>query len=156
MTGDQDDVLLTELASMFERLDPVPPHILAAAEAVPEVLAAWRALDAGLLEVVGDTALEPVPAGVRSVGGARLVSYAAGEHIVEVELAALPAGGFRLVGLVVPASAGELVVRHRGGELRAAVDGLGRFRAEPVAAGPVSLVLRPSGGAGLATDWITL
>ena len=141
--GTEHDPLLDELAAMFARLDPVPDHVIAAAVAVPEVIAAWRDLDAGLLDVLADTALQP--AGVRSGGGPRLVTFGSGEGpdacSVEVEVGVEPSGTLRLVGLVVPTGPGELEVRHPGGALWASVDELGRFRVAGVPAGPVSLVL---------------
>ena len=50
------DPLLDELAALFDVLDPVPDHVAQAAGAVPVIVAAWRDLDAGLLEVLTDTA----------------------------------------------------------------------------------------------------
>lgn len=154
------DPLLDELAAMFELLDPVPPHVTAAAAAVPDVVAAWRGLDAGLLEVLTDTALQPMPAGVRSGGGPRLVTFGSGEGpdacSVEVEVGVEPSGTLRLIGLVVPTGPSELEVRHPGGALRVPVDELGRFRAAGVPAGPVSLVLHGMDERATATDWITV
>ena len=152
------DPLLDELAAMFEVLDPVPDHVVAAAVAVPSVVAAWRDLDAGMLDVLADTALQPVPAGIR--GGPRLVTFGCGEGpdacSVEVEVGVEPSGTLRLVGLVVPTGPGELEVRHTGGVTRARVDELGRFRAAGVPSGPLSLVLHGRGELVTSTDWITV
>jgi hypothetical protein len=154
------DPLLDELASMFEQLDPVPDTVVAAAELAPEVVAAWRDLDAGLLDVLADSALQPVGAGVRAGGGPRLVTFGAGEgqdaSTVEVEVGLEASGTVRLVGLVVPAGPGELEVRHPGGTLRVPVDELGRFRVAGVPAGPLSLVLHGAGERAATTDWITV
>ena len=38
------DPLLDELAALFDQIDPVPDHVLAAADAAVEVVAAWRGL----------------------------------------------------------------------------------------------------------------
>lgn len=156
----QRDPLLDELAAMFERLDPVPDHVVAAAEAVPEVIAAWQDLDAGLLEVLADTAVEREPAGVRSAGGPRLITFGSGDGqdgcCVEVEVGIEPSGTLRLVGLVVPTGPAELDVRHSGGTVRVQVDELGRFRAHGVHAGPLSLVLHGVGEDTTMTDWITV
>lgn len=157
-----DDPLLDELAALFDRLDPVPDTVVAAAELAPDVLASWRDLDAGLLDVLADTALEPVGAGVRAGGGPRLVTFGGGDgpqaRTVEVELGVEPSGTLRLVGLVVPAGPGELEVRHPGGSFRVDVDELGRFRAAGVPAGPLSLVLHGAGSGerAAATEWITV
>jgi hypothetical protein len=154
------DPLLDELAAMYERLDPVPEHVIAAAEAVPAVVTAWRDLDMGLLNVLADTALQPVPAGMRSGGGPRLVTFGSDDEpdecCVEVEVGVEPSGTLRLIGLVVPTGPAELDVRHSCGTLRVPVDELGRFRAVGVPSGPLSLVLHGSGARTTATDWITV
>lgn len=154
------DPLLDELALMFDVIDPVPEHVLAAALAVPEVISAWHQLDSGVLEVLDDTALQRVPAGVRSGGGPRLVTFGSGtgpdDCTIEVEVGVEPSGSLRLVGLVVPAGPGELEVRHPAGRLRAPVDELGRFRVNGVPAGPLSLVLHGIDERTTTTDWITV
>lgn len=159
------DPLLDELAALFDHIDPVPAHVLAAAEAAVEIVAAWRDLDTvdygGLLGVVTDSALMAAPAGVRDAGGGpRLVTFGAGAddlaRRVEVEVGMEPAGTLRLVGLVVPTGPGELEVRSPGGAVRVPVDELGRFRAVGVPAGPLSLVLHYPGQQAVPTDWITV
>jgi hypothetical protein len=168
----EPDPLLDELAELFDRVDPVPAHVLAAADAAVEVVAAWRDLDSvdygGLLGIVTDTALTPEAAGVRAGGGPRLVTFGtdsggperrgdAGSQVeVEVEVGVEPAGTLRLVGLVVPTGPGELEVRSPGGAVRVPVDELGRFRAVGVPAGPLSLVLHYPGRQAIPTDWITV
>jgi len=157
LSGERDP-LLDELAAMFDTLDPVPAHVLAAAAAAPSVVAAWRELDAGMLDVLLDTALEP--AGVRASGGPRLVTFGSVEGpdacSIEVEVGVEPSGTLRLIGLVVPGGPGELEVRHPGGAMRVPVDELGRFRAAGVPSGPLSLVLHGSGAPSTTTDWITV
>jgi len=162
MTGvgpvDERDPLLDEVAVMFHLLDPVPDHVLVAAMAAPEVVAAWRDLDAGLLDILADSALQPMAAGMRSGGGPRLVTFgdSADSCTVEVEVGVEPSGTLRLVGLVLPTGPGELEVRHPGGVLRVSVDELGRFRASGVPSGPLSFVLHPNGERTATTDWITV
>ena len=163
------DPLLDELAALFDQIDPVPDHVLAAADAAVEVVAAWRDLDSvdygELLGVRTDTALAGpaglsglAGSGVRSTGGPRLVTFGAGsdDRCVEVEVGREPAGTLRLVGLVVPTGPGELEVRSPGGAFRVPVDELGRFRAVGVPAGPLSLVLHYPGQQAIPTDWITV
>jgi len=158
------DPLLDDLAALFDVMDPVPDHVAAAAAAVPSIVAAWRDLDAGLLDVLADTALQPVPAGVRAAsgpsGGPRLVTFGSGDGpdacCVEVEVGVEPSGTLRLIGLVVPTGPDELEVRHPGGTLRVPVDDLGRFRVAGVPSGPLSLVLLATGERATATDWITV
>lgn len=154
------DPLLDDLAAMFAQLDPVPDHVITAAVAAPGVVAAWADLDAGLLDVLADSVLQPMAAGMRSGGGARLVTFGSADGpdgcSVEVEVGVEPSGMLRLVGLVVPTGPGELEVRHPGGALRVPVDELGRFRAAGVPPGPLSLVIHGIGARATATDWITV
>jgi hypothetical protein len=158
------DPLLDELARLFEQVDPVPEHVIAAAEAAIDVVAAWRELDTidygGLLGVVTDTALPDQAVGVRDGGGPRLVTFGAGSgeqaRYVEVEVGVEAAGTLRLIGIVVPAGAEEIDVRSPGDTFRVPVDELGRFSAAGVPAGPVSLVLYYPGQRAIPTDWITV
>ena len=158
------DPLLDELARMFEQIDPVPDHVIAAAEAAIDVVAAWRELDTvdygGLLGIVTDTALPGQAVGVRDGGGPRLVTFGAGSgeqsRYVEVEVGEEPAGTLRLVGIVVPAGPSEIEVRAPGNTFRVSVDELGRFWVAGVPAGPLSLVLYYPGQQAIPTDWITV
>jgi hypothetical protein len=158
------DPLLDELARLFEQVDPVPDHVIAAADAAIEVVAAWRDLDTvdygGLLGVVNDTAFGAQAVGVRDGGGPRLVTFGAGSgeksRYVEVEVGVEPAGTLRLVGIVVPAGPDEIEVRSPDRAFRVSVDDLGRFRAVGVPAGPLSLVLYYPGQQAIPTDWITV
>jgi hypothetical protein len=154
---DERDPLLDEVAVMFRLLDPMPDHVMVAAMSAPEVISAWRDLDSGLLEILADSAVQPVAAGMRSGGGPRLVTFGDNaDCTVEVEVGVEPAGTLRLVGLVLPTGPGELEVRHPAGAKRVPVDELGRFRAEGVPAGPLSFVLHPNGERTATTDWITV
>jgi hypothetical protein len=164
----EHEQLLEQLAAVFQQIDPVPEHVMAAAETAAEVVAAWRQLDgvgaggyASLLGVVTDTALAQA-AGVRAGGGPRLVTFGGTgseegrRRVVEVEVGVEPAGTLRLVGLVVPTGSGELEVRSPDDAFRVPIDELGRFRAAGVPAGPLSLVLHYPGKQPIPTDWITV
>jgi hypothetical protein len=158
------DPLLDELARLFEQVDPVPDHVIAAADAAIDVVAAWRELDTidygGLLGIVTDTVLPEQAVGVRDGGGPRLVTFGAGageqSRYVEVEVGVEPAGTLRLVGIVVPAGPDEIEVRSPEDVFRVSVDKLGRFWAGGVPAGPLSLVLYYPGQKAIPTDWITV
>lgn len=155
-----DDELMTELCRLATQLDPPPPHLYEAARAA----FAWRRVDrelAVLAELTADSAEdEPVLAGVRSHGTARLFTFDADHVSIELEVAGTPrVGGLRLVGQIVPPQPGDVIVRHAGGELTVEADELGRFRADGVAAGPTSLRCRLGSGESaheVVTDWLTL
>jgi hypothetical protein len=144
---DQDDErLLGELRALAARHDPVPPEtVLAARSAIAHVR-----LDAELAELVADAAVD-ARGGVRAVGAPILLSFQADSFAVEVEL--LDEGGhLHLVGQLVPPTPGVVVVRHGGGTLEVIADEVGRFAADDVARGPVSLRCAVSGRT-IDTDW---
>jgi hypothetical protein len=157
------DPLLADLAELLRRADPVPPAVRAAAEAAANVVAAWRDLDRGELALLGDSVLSgrvigapSLPAaGLRTAGTTRLLSFAGAGVSVEVELTEVRPRWLRLLGLVAPADDGMAVtVRWPSGLERTTVDAAGRFRAEGVPAGPLSLALQQSAGPPLVSDWL--
>ena len=154
-----NDPLIVALSCLLRRADPVPLAVRAAAEAAANVVAASSDFDLGALRLLGDSALDGALIGVPSLRAAglrdtRLLSFAGSGASVEVELAEVRPRRLRLLGLVSPADGGEVVVRWPSGSARSTVDAAGRFRAEDVPAGPLSLVLRQGGGPPLATDWL--
>jgi hypothetical protein len=146
------EALLAELRHAGE-LEAVPRDMVAAAKAA----IIWRTMDAELAELTYDSSTEdPALAGVRSSAASRLLTFEAPGLVVEVE--SLDAGARRrLVGQLVPAQAGRVQVRHGGGTVEVDADHLGRFIADDVVPGPVSL--RCSGAEGTApvvTDWVVV
>jgi len=137
--GDQgDDRLLRDLGELVRRVDPVPPDVTLSARSA----LALRRLDAELAELLYDSALDAdALAGVRSAATAsRLLTFEASGVTVEVEVAA-EGERRRLVGQIVPPGEARLIIRQTSGEREASADALGRFAAEDVAAGPVSIRL---------------
>ena len=143
-----DDALMAELRVLAARHDPVPAEAIAAARSA----FAWRTMDAELAELTGDSSVEPELAGVRGPGTPTLLTFEATELTVEVEVVVQPDGSRRLLGQLVPAGPGTLEIRHRGGTVTATADEVGRFAADAVAAGPVSLRCRVSESV-VETDW---
>ncbi len=143
--------LLGELRDMFERADPIPDSVLAAAHAAIEL----RDLDAQLAELLRDSAVDDVDKALAGVRGTatRLLTFSVGaERYVEVDVE--PDGDHRtLAGYVVPGTAGELIVEHPGGRLAAAVDEHGRFSVHRVESGPVRLRLSLAGAGPIVTQW---
>lgn len=147
-----DDELMEGVRRAFEVLDPVPDEVLAAARAS----IAWRTPFATLAEPAHDREARPA-AGVRG-GTARVLTFTSPGSTVEIEV--LETGRDReITGRLVPASAGEVQVRHRelppdGITARADPDGM--FWVPRVPAGLVSLVLRLEDGTSVVTSWVRL
>ncbi len=156
MTGfamdDEDADLLAELRDVVSHVDPVPPELLAAAEAG----FIMRDLDAELAALTYDSVVDTDRmALVRGAPASRLLTFEAADVTVELEAVAVGARR-RLVGQLVPAQSGRVEVRHRGGVLAADVDDLGRFVTTDIEPGPVSIRCRVSGPTDAVvvdTDW---
>jgi hypothetical protein len=152
VNDDADERLLADLADLFARADPEPEHLRSAAR----FSFALRRLDAELAELLHDSALE-APAGVRSAGGLRaLVFGAPGGTTVDVEVQEEESGLRTLIGQIVPARAMAVRVRHEAGVIVMTTDELGRFRAEGVRRGPVSIRCEPPGDPAVETGWVTV
>ncbi len=152
MPDEPDDELTTELRRLAARLDPVPPELLDAAAGA----FAWRDIDAELAELVFDSLLDTDEASlVRGAPERRLVSFAGGGLTIDVEVTT--AGPERMVmGQMVPPQRGVVDIRRRQETVSIEADELGRFRSGPLPPGPLSLRLRPAGGAPVVTDWLAL
>ncbi len=147
-----------QLESMPERLgqvvamaDPIPLDLL---QSVRSSLSR-RAADAEVAELIYDSVLDG-PGDVRSDRSCRQLSFQ-GPH-VSVEMEVVPERR-RAVGQLVPASPGNVEIRHGRGVDRVAVDEFGRFVVDDLPKGPVSFRCR-GGDAGKSsvtvTDWIVL
>ncbi len=149
---ERDDELAGELRRLADRLDPAPPELLAGAVAA----FAWRDIDAELAELVFDSLLDTDEAAlVRGSPDRRLVSFAGGGLTVDVEVTA--AGPERtIMGQIAPPQAGQVDLRRGQETITLDADELGRFRSGPLPPGPLSLRLRPAGGAPVVTDWLAL
>jgi hypothetical protein len=144
----QDDVLLAELRELVSRVDPLSPDMVAAARAS----FAWRTIDAELAQLAHDTVVDADRmALVRGAGVPELRTFEAPGLTVEVETVAV-AGGVRLLGQLVPAQPGQVEIRHPGGTVTVDADEMGRFAAEGLPPGPVSLRCG-AGATAVDTDW---
>jgi hypothetical protein len=129
-----DPVLLSGLAAEFERYDPVPAVVRAAAERAGSIVPQAKSWTVLPLVAAG---------GVR--GDAGLVRLAG----VDLEIEHVD-GSVRLTGV---ADRGEVWVRWPDGEHRAAVDDIGRFTVDGLPAGPLSVVVRVPGQPDAAGPW---
>jgi hypothetical protein len=148
---EDDGELLAALREVAEAADPLPDLVSEAARAS----LTWRRIDAELAELVQDSAGAEL-AGVRSEQASRLVTFAAGPVTIDMEII-ISGDSRRLIGQLTPSVATELEVRHAGkrSTMTVSVDDLGRFIADPIEPGVVSLVATPAGAATpIATTWL--
>ncbi|KAB8194560.1 hypothetical protein FH608_015260 [Nonomuraea phyllanthi] len=133
------------LRVVAERLDPVP------AELFEEAMRAYalRSLDAELAELTFDSWDELSATRVRGGGRARLLTFAAGEVVVELEVS-----NGRLTGHVSGGLPADIVVQRRDGATRVHADELGRFATGELAPGPLRLRVSPECGGPVVTTWI--
>lgn len=130
----QNAALLAELRQMTAMSDPVPPDAVLAARSA----FAWRRMDAELAELTADSSVDLELAGVRGVATPTVLTFDGPGLSVEVEIVEM-VGTRRILGQVVPPGPGQVDVRHRDGVITVALDEVGRFSADAIAAGPVSL-----------------
>jgi hypothetical protein len=144
--GPEEVMLEEELRALAAVLEPVPERLVQAAVDAY----AWRTVDADLAELVFDSLGDSQEAAlVRGGQGERLLSFQAASLTIEVEVTATgPAR--RLIGQLVPPQRADVEIRHQDDVLKIATDDLGRFIADSLPAGPVSLRCSPAAGAGAA------
>ncbi|MGQ0843582.1 MAG: hypothetical protein ACT4QF_05565 [Sporichthyaceae bacterium] len=142
-----EEALRELLREHFDGVDPAPDRMRTAALAA----FAWRDVDRELADVRADSLLTDAP--IRSRGGPRLVTFAAGAHTIEIEVDTTGRTR-RVVGQVVPAAQGSL--RPRSGGRAVQPDALGRFLLTDLVPGPFGLVWEPATGGAYNTAWIDI
>lgn len=150
MSDTQDEELLQELRLMMRRVDPVPASVVLAARSA----IMWRSIDAELAELTADSLVEDRRlVGVRAHDVPTMLTFEIGGQILEVEV--MPTGRVRrLVGQLVPAGPGQVVVHHGEAEVTVQADEVGRFSVDGIATGPVRVRWQASAGVRPAeTDW---
>lgn len=144
------DPLLAELRSVCDRADPVPSSVVTAAREA----FTWRTIDAELAELTADSLL--AGAAVRSADAARLLTFEAPGLEVEVEVAQAGAQR-RLTGQLIPVGEALVTIRWSNGTLQINADEMGRFAADAVPAGTVSIEVRRTGVAHpVVTSWVSI
>jgi hypothetical protein len=150
-----DRELLAQLREMLDETDPVPAFLVDAARETYT----WRTIDAELAELTTDSLIEG--AAVRSSRAPRLLTFTAEAATLVVEVAEHVRGaslGRRLLGQILSPRPAEVDIRHADGTLSVTADEFGRFRAEAVPPGPISLACRFGGATKpqLVTSWVTI
>jgi len=153
-----DDVELEqELQRVVTQVDPVPPVLLEAAVGA----FTWRTIDADLAELVFDSLVDHDEASlVRGTVQGRMLSFRASNLTIELEVTGADASR-RLVGQLMPPQRGSVDIRQGDSVVTVEADELGRFVADALQAGPISLRCRLDsamaiGQPPVVTDWIAI
>jgi len=144
-----DDELLAQLGLALDETDPVPSDAIEVAKAVFDLGNA----DAELAELVFDSLLDEALVVMRSdtlVDEARTLSFAIGNHRVDIELSA---DGTTLLGQLNPAERTRVELETTSGSREAEADDLGRFRFT-VERGSLRLRVVTTDGLIVTTPWI--
>lgn len=145
----EEEKLIAALRKGLGDSDPVPRDVIEFAKAAYT----WRDIDAELAELEFDSIDEDIPSGVRSSATARMISFQAGQWMIDIEYT--EAFG-RLIGAISPRARYTVEVRTAGTSFTTESDDSGRFEAEGVSPGPASLVLRFPDGQVVKTQWVLL
>lgn len=144
-----DAEMITKLRAGLDESDPVPGDVLEFAMAAYT----WRDIDAELAALDFDSAESGQEAGVRSAATLRMISFQAGQWMLDIEYD--EAAG-RLLGVISPETPFRVDLHSSGAFYTTESDSAGRFQADGVARGPLSLVLRLPDGQVVKTQWILL
>ena len=157
MTSDDED-LLADLRRVVAAADPMPPAVLAAADAAIET----RHLDARLALLIADSIEAGADDGFEAVRGAgddgdgRILLYEGGDVRIDVVVHQHPVT-LTLAGQVEGAvRTGVLLERADRTVAPLDLDDLGRFLVSGIAPGPVRLRCRTPAGDTVLTEWVTV
>lgn len=153
-----DDALVERMRAVVAEADPVPEAVRQAARAA----LATRDLDAELIQLVLDSAVDEAPALVRSVtvdtDAPRQLTFESGR--VSLELQVTQVRGVRSLRGLVSGAAGDVVVEtsgiRRSARSLARLDPNGWFTLDDVPSGALRLHLLALDGTAVATSWVTL
>jgi hypothetical protein len=148
-TSRSDEDLIAALRAGLDEADAVPGDVTAFAKAA----FTWRDIDAELASLDFDSAESDQEAGVRSSATARMISFQAGQWMIDIEYDEV-AG--RLLGVISPEASFRIDLHTSGAFFTTESDQSGRFQAEGVSRGPLSMVLRFTDGQVVKTQWVVL
>ena len=144
-----DDQILARLRAGLAQSEPAPPDLRDFASAA----FTWGSIDAELASLDYDSVEEEIPAGVRSTATARMLSFQAGQWMLDIEFD--PVSG-RLLGHISPQASYTVELHTSGALFSVESDEVGRFEANGVAPGPLSMVLRFADRLTIKTQWVVL
>jgi hypothetical protein len=149
-----DEALFAHLTRVVRSIDEVPEEVLDAARSSYT----WRTIDAELAEIAYDSLLdEDALDRVRSGAQPRQITFESSDLTIELEVTVI-SDRRRIVGQLIPTQPAAVEIRHPSGQVSVEADELGRFMAEGIIVGPVSLgcTLEGGGGKTVNTDWIVI
>ena len=154
---DPDELLITELRTMFADVDPVPPLVIETAKAS----LGWRRLDADLAELLSDSALEEGSFALARGGEApaRAVTFSSSGLTIDLEVHLDDPARTLLGQLSPPAPATIEVQTMAESRYSAEADRMGRFRIRLPAGGPIRLRVLGADATDrppVETSWITV
>jgi hypothetical protein len=158
MPGSPSDAeLLSALDAAIEAAQPMPSSV---AE-LGRMAWAARALDAEFAELVADSLADEVLAeddryAIRAGTQPRLLSFAAGDTAIEVEIEVGADGVQHVVGQVLPPGPATVTFERAAGAQRSQADPGGRFEFDDVARGPARLRVQRAPDGPLASAWFRL
>jgi hypothetical protein len=144
-----------ELRQAVTQIDAIPPMLLEAARGA----LTWRTIDADLAELVFDSLADDDEAAlVRGNAQARMLSFRAGGLTIDIEVTG-SGESRRLIGQIAPPERASVDIRQGDSAFTTEADELGRFIADRLRAGPISLRCRVGHGAvsaAVVTDWVAI
>ena len=145
----EDEEILATLRRALDESDLAPSDVSEFAKAAFR----WREIDAELAQLDFDSVDEDVPSGVRSSATARMLSFQTGRWVLDVEYDEVSR---RLIGQIEPETPYRIDLHSAGTFFTVESDEQGRFEAEGILTGPLSMVLRFVGGPVIKTQWVVL
>lgn len=145
----EDAELLAGLREGLSQSDPVPFEVVEFAKAAY----AWRDLDGDLAALEFDSIDEEVPSGVRSTTTFRMISFQAGQWMIDVEY---DEATQQLRGAITPEARYTIELHTSGTYFITESDQAGRFVADGVSPGPLGMCLRFRDGGVVKTEWVVL
>jgi hypothetical protein len=152
--GLDDEGLLAAVREVLGREEPPPDWSVDLAKSSYGL----RAVDAELAALTSDSGLAAASPGVRSGTEPRLAVFDTADLSLEIEIEpSTRAGSWRLVGQLIPASPARIQIRQpRAEPVWVDADDLGRFAADHLPGGSLSLACIREGSRAAVTEWIAI